>query len=81
MHQRGAAVDRHAAARGGDEGANSSDQPERQHDFRQLEQEQMRQIARRHGGDVDQPAFVQFLPRLFEKRVEIFRRVQRIERR
>ena len=41
-----------------DTGAGSADRSERQHDLRQLEHEQMRQIAHRHVGDGDQPAFV-----------------------
>ena len=38
---------------------------------RQLQQQQMRQITRRHVRHRDQRALVEFLPRLFEKRVEI----------
>ena len=77
----GAAVERQVASRGRNQRAGSAGQPERQHDFRQLEREQMRQVARRHGGHREQLAGIQFPPRLFEERVEIFCRPHRIERR
>jgi arylsulfatase A-like enzyme len=42
------AIDRNARARRCNEGADNARCSQRQHDFRQLEHEQMRQIARRH---------------------------------
>jgi hypothetical protein len=61
--------------------AEQPDDPERQQQYRQLERHQRRHIAARHVGREDQNAAEQFSPGLFEKAREIFRSLQRIERR
>ena len=63
----------------GNESANRPGESERQHNFRQLEHKEMRQVTGRHLSYSEQFPGIHLSPGLFEKRVEVFGGADRIE--